>query len=83
MLGKANDETAAAFRLRPDPLFRRQRFLAADMIMALSFSTMRLFAPRDLAPSPNIRAHLQRIGDRPAFQRAMHKADPDLPLQLS
>ena len=32
----------------------------------------------DLAPYPNIRAYLQRIGARPAYQRAMAKGDPDL-----
>jgi glutathione S-transferase len=32
----------------------------------------------DLAPYPNIRAWLQRMGARPAYQRAMAKGDPDL-----
>ena len=38
-------------------------------------STMRLFAPRDIAVYPNIAAYLQRIGSRDAFQRARAKAD--------
>ena len=39
---------------------------------------MRLFAARDLAPFPNVRQYLRRIGARPAYQRAMAKGDPDL-----
>lgn len=51
-------------------------FTAADIITLFPLTTMRVFATRDLAPYPNIRAYLQRIGARPAFQRAMAKADP-------
>ena len=43
-----------------------------------TLTTMRLFQPVDLAPWPNIRAYLQRIGERPAYRRAMLKGDPDL-----
>ena len=34
-------------------------------------------------PYPNIRAYLARIGERPAFQRAAKKGDPDLVPLLS
>lgn len=53
-------------------------FTAADIMSVFSLSTMRLFQPVDLAPYPNIRAWLQRMGARPAYQRAMAKGDPDL-----
>jgi glutathione S-transferase len=53
-------------------------FTAADIMLVFSLSTMRLFKPYDLSPRPNILAYLQRIGQRPAYRRAMHKADPDL-----
>lgn len=53
-------------------------FTAADIMSVFSFTTMRLFQPIDLAPYPNIRAYLQRIGERPAYRRAMAKGDPDL-----
>ncbi len=43
-----------------------------------SLTTMRLFKPYDLSPWPNILAYLQRVGARPAYQRAMQKSDPDL-----
>jgi glutathione S-transferase len=39
--------------------------------------------PRDISGYPNLLAYLRRIGERPAFQRAMAKADPGLELMLS
>jgi glutathione S-transferase len=53
-------------------------FTAADIIMLFPLTTMRAFVPRDLSPYPNIRAYLKRIGERPAYQRAMKKGDPDM-----
>ena len=53
-------------------------FTAADIMIVFSLTTMRIFLPLDLAPFGNIRAYLQRIGGRPAYQRAMQKGDPDL-----
>ena len=50
--------------------------LAADIMLVFGLTTMRVFVPRDLAPFPNIRAYLQRIGERPAYRRAMEKGDP-------
>lgn len=55
-----------------------EEFTAADVMSVFPLSTMRLFQPLDLTPYPNIRAYLQRIGARPAYQRAMAKGDPDL-----
>jgi glutathione S-transferase len=51
---------------------------AADIIMLFPLTTMRHFVPRDLSPYPNTRSYLQRIGARPAYQRAMKKAEPTL-----
>jgi glutathione S-transferase len=51
-------------------------FTAADIMTVFSLTTMRLFMPVDLAPYPNILAYLRRIGERPAYQRAMAKGDP-------
>ncbi|HEY0255640.1 MAG TPA: glutathione S-transferase family protein [Kofleriaceae bacterium] len=53
-------------------------FTAADIMTVFSLTTMRLFQPIDLAAYPDIRAYLQRIGDRPAYRRAMAKGDPEL-----
>jgi glutathione S-transferase len=58
-------------------------FTAADIMSVFSLTTMRLFQPLDLAPYPNIRAYLQRIGARPAYVRAMAKGDPGFQPMLS
>jgi glutathione S-transferase len=57
-------------------------FTAADILNIFPLTTMRVFAPRDLSPYPNIRAYLQRIGERPAFRAAMEKADPGFAVPL-
>ena len=63
--------------------FAGDEFTAADIMMLFPLTTMRVFAPRDLGPYPNIRAYLARIGERPAFRRAAKKGDPDLVPLLS
>jgi glutathione S-transferase len=70
-------------RLGEAPYFAGDEFTAADIIMGFPLTTMRAFVQRDLAPYPNIRAYLQRIGERPAYQRAMAKGDPDMAPMLS
>ena len=56
---------------------------AADIMIVFSLTTMRIFLPLDLTPFSHIRAYLGRIGKREAYQRAMHKGDPDLVPLLS
>ena len=58
-------------------------FTTADIMIVFTLTTMRLFLPYGLAPYPAILAYLQRIGRRDAYQRAMHKGDPDLKPLLS
>ncbi|WP_395346875.1 glutathione S-transferase family protein [Variovorax sp. UC122_21] len=70
-------------RLADAPWLAGQDFSAADIMNVFSLTTMRLFMPVDLAPYPNIRAYLQRVGERPAYRRAMAKGDPDLVPLLS
>jgi len=65
-------------RLAQVPYLAGDAFTAADIMSVFSLSTMRLFQPVDLAPYPAIRAYLQRIGERPAYRRAMAHGDPDL-----
>jgi len=65
-------------RLAQNEYLAGNEFTAADIMTVFSLTTMRLFHPVDLTPYPNIRAYLQRIGARPAYQRAMAKGDPDL-----
>jgi glutathione S-transferase len=66
-------------RLGEMPFLAGPALTAADIMAVFSFTTMRLFKPYDLSPWPHVLAWLQRIGARPAYRRAMHKADPGLP----
>ena len=70
-------------RLGEAPYLAGREFTAADIMSVFSLTTMRLFQPVDLAPHPNILAYLQRIGERPAYRRAMAKGEPDLTPKLS
>jgi glutathione S-transferase len=70
-------------RLGSVEYFAGATLTAADIIMVFNLTTMRLFVPRDLSSYPNSLAYLQRIGARPAYQRAMQKADPGRPLLLT
>jgi glutathione S-transferase len=74
---------AAAFalverRLGQTRFLAGNEFSAADIMNVFGLTTLRTFMPRDLAAFPNIRAYLKRIGERPAYRRAMAKGDPDL-----
>ena len=70
-------------RLGEAPWFAGDAFTAADIMMNYPLTSMRRPVPRDISPYPNLLAYLQRIGERPAFQRAMAKADPGLAPMLS
>ena len=70
-------------RLGEVPWFAGAEFTAADIIMVFSLTTMRVFAPRDLAPYPNILAYLQRVGARAGYRRAMAKGDPGMTPMLT
>jgi glutathione S-transferase len=63
-------------RLAQAPYLAGETFTAADVMTVFSLTTMRLFYPLDLTPYPAILAYLQRIGERPAYRRAMEKGDP-------
>jgi glutathione S-transferase len=70
-------------RLAAAPYFAGDELTGADINMVFILTTMRAFLPHDLAPHPAIRAYLQRIGQRPAYQRAMAKAEPGMTPLLS
>ncbi|WP_341895874.1 glutathione S-transferase family protein [Ferrovibrio terrae] len=80
-LDRAYDQIEA--RLGEVPFLAGETFSAADIMTLFPLTTMRVFSPRDISPYPQIRAYLQRIAARPAFQRAMQKADPGFSLPLS
>jgi glutathione S-transferase len=65
-------------RLGKVPYFAGPEFSAADIMMVFPLSTMRGATGRSLGAWPNVRAYLKRIGERPAYQRAMRKGDPEM-----
>ncbi len=70
-------------RLAAVPHLAGAEFTAADIMSVFSLTTMRCFMPFDLARHPNIRAYLQRIGEREAYRRAMRKGDPGMAPMLA
>jgi glutathione S-transferase len=79
--------TDLAFRLVEERLgeatwFAGDSFTAADIMMVFPLTRARAFSCRDLGASPNLRAYLQRVGQRPAYHAAMAKAEPDQPPPL-
>jgi glutathione S-transferase len=70
-------------RLGETPYLAGNEFTAADIIMGFPLMTMRAFVPRDLGTFPNLRDYLNRIGERPAYQRAMAAGDPGMTPVLS
>jgi glutathione S-transferase len=69
-------------RLGKVPYFAGPEFTAADIMMVFPLTTMRAATGHSLGASPNLRAYLKRIGERPAYQRAMKKGDPGMKLAL-
>ncbi len=55
--------------------FAGDAFTAADIMMTYCFGVVRGFLRIDLSQYPNIEAYLARIGERPAYQRAMALAN--------
>lgn len=70
-------------RLRDAEFLAGPEFTAADIMIVFSLTTMRIFLPIDLALYGHIQAYLRRIGERPAYRRAMQKGDPELVPLLS
>ena len=63
-------------RLTQVPWLAGEEFTAADIMNVWCFTTMRLFFPFDLTGYDGILAWLQRVGQRPAYRKAMEKGDP-------
>jgi glutathione S-transferase len=58
--------------------FAGTEFTAADVMMVFPFTTMRRYLDYDIAPYPNIAKYMQRIESRPAYEKAMRIAGPDV-----
>ena len=69
-------------RLGAAPFFGGAELTTADIMMGFALTTGRAFSNMSIAPYPNVAAYLQRIGARPAYQRAMAKAEPGMPPKL-
>lgn len=64
-------------RLAGVPFLAGDTFTAADIMTLFVLTTMRIFSDHDLSPYPHIRAYVERMTARPAYLRAMRRAEPD------
>lgn len=65
-------------RLGQSPFFGGKNLTIADIMMVYCLTTSRAFRGTSIESYPNVKAYLKRIGQRPAYVRAMAKADPDM-----
>jgi glutathione S-transferase len=70
-------------RLGEKPFFGGANLTTADIMMVYCVTTSRAFRNTSIDAYPNLKAYLQRIGERPAYQRAMAKAEPGVTPMLS
>jgi glutathione S-transferase len=63
-------------RLGQAPHFGSKQLTTADIMLVYCLTTSRAFRGTSLDAVPNVSAYLARIGARPAYQRAMAKAQP-------
>lgn len=70
-------------RLGQLPFFGGARLTTADIMMVYCLTTSRSFRGTSIDQYANIRSYLARIGARPAYQRAMAKAELGRPPKLT
>jgi glutathione S-transferase len=70
-------------RLGQAPFFGGAKLSTADIMMVYCLTTSRAFRGSSIEGFPNIKAYLKRIGERPAYQKAMAKAEPDMTPMLA
>jgi glutathione S-transferase len=70
-------------RLGEAPFFGGANLTTADVMMVFGLTTSRAFRGTSIEGYPNLRAYLARIGARPAYQRAMAKAEPGMTPMLN
>jgi len=63
-------------RLGQAPFFGGKTLTTADIMMVYCLTTSRAFRGTSIAEFPNLKAYLARIAERPAYRRAMEKAEP-------
>ena len=69
-------------RLGEADYFGGAQLTTADIMMGFQLTTSRAMSGQSIAGMPNLQAYLKRIGERPAYQRAMEKAEPGMPPRL-
>lgn len=62
--------------LRARPYFAGASFTAADIMMVYPYAMVTGFLKTDMSQFPNTKAYLDRIGERPAYRKAMAIANP-------
>lgn len=70
-------------RLGEAPFFGGRNLTTADIMMVYILTTSRMFRGTSIDHLPNVKTYLQRIGERPAYQRAWAKCEPGVPPQLA
>ncbi|HUC67276.1 MAG TPA: glutathione S-transferase family protein [Stellaceae bacterium] len=70
-------------RLGQAPFFGGAKLTTADIMMVYCLTTSRMFRGTSIEGYPNLRAYLARIGARPAYRRAMAKAEPGMTPMLT
>jgi glutathione S-transferase len=74
--------TLAEARLGEAAFFGGAQLTTADVMMGFNLTTSRMFSGAPIDRFPNIAAYLKRIGDRPAYRRAMEKCEPGMAPKL-
>ena len=69
-------------RLGEADYFGGANLSTADIMMGFQLTTGRQMMERSLDNMPNLKAYLERIGERPAYRRAMEKAEPGMEPKL-
>ncbi len=69
-------------RLGEADYFGGSAMTTADIMLGFSLTTARAFNDMSIDHMPNLKAYLQRIGARDAYQRAIAKAEPGFPPKL-
>lgn len=69
-------------RLGEADYFGGSQLTTADIMMGFQLTTSRAMSGMGIDHLPNLKAYLQRIGERPAYQRAMAKCEPGMPPKL-
>lgn len=69
-------------RLGEADYFGGAQLTTADIMMVFQLTTSRAFNGMSIDAKPNLKAYLQRIGAREAYQAAMAKAEPGMPPKL-